>query len=192
MVITYTGHGSFVTDTDGDEDDGKDGTWQLADGDLVDDELYNAWLDFAPGVEIRVLADACYSATAIASSGDRPPKQHDEPVYGICSDQNGKNNSPDRDPTRRPKLPLFEPPRPLPRCSVFLLAAAIEDREATFGALSSRTVKTLKRWRQEGHPGTWDELRQVASSLGVPAQLVIGVADPAASATPSLAFYPHS
>lgn len=46
-----------------DEPDGLDETWVLFDRQLVDDELYAAWLLFRPGVRIFVLSDSCHSGT---------------------------------------------------------------------------------------------------------------------------------
>src|SRR5262245_37774163 len=40
LFLTYSGHGSQVPDTNGDEPDGQDETWVLYDRMLIDDELY--------------------------------------------------------------------------------------------------------------------------------------------------------
>ena len=40
-----------------------DETWCLYDGQLLDDELHEAWAAFAPGVRILVLSDSCHSGT---------------------------------------------------------------------------------------------------------------------------------
>lgn len=63
FFLTYSGHGSNVTDRNGDETDRKDETWCLYDGQLVDDELYNLWAYFKAGVRIIVLSDSCHSGT---------------------------------------------------------------------------------------------------------------------------------
>ena len=41
LIVWYSGHGSYVRDTNGDEADGVDETLYLYDGNLVDDELNN-------------------------------------------------------------------------------------------------------------------------------------------------------
>jgi hypothetical protein len=66
LVISYSGHGGQVRDTNGDEkDDGLDETWCLFDGEIVDDELALLWTKFQPGVRIVVYSDSCHSGTVI-------------------------------------------------------------------------------------------------------------------------------
>ena len=62
-LVTYSGHGSQMTDVTGDEPDGKDETWVLWDRQLLDDELYGLWSSFDAGVRIFVLSDSCHSGT---------------------------------------------------------------------------------------------------------------------------------
>ena len=42
FFLTYSGHGGQAPDLNGDERDGKDETWCLYDGELIDDELYSS------------------------------------------------------------------------------------------------------------------------------------------------------
>ncbi|MEO8165186.1 MAG: caspase family protein [Betaproteobacteria bacterium] len=63
FYLTYSGHGGQLPDRNGDEPDGKDETWCLYDGELVDDELYSSWGAFAAGVRIVLLSDSCHSGT---------------------------------------------------------------------------------------------------------------------------------
>lgn len=63
FVLTYSGHGGQIPDIGGDEDDARDETWCLYDGELVDDELYAAFAQFKAGVRIFVLSDSCHSGT---------------------------------------------------------------------------------------------------------------------------------
>lgn len=68
FLLTYSGHGGQVPDRNGDEQDGKDETFVLYDRQLVDDELYALWSQFAPGVRILVLADCCHSGTNVRAA----------------------------------------------------------------------------------------------------------------------------
>ena len=52
-----------IADRNFDEPDGRDETWCLYDGMLLDDELYRLWAEFQPGVRIVVLSDSCHSGT---------------------------------------------------------------------------------------------------------------------------------
>lgn len=62
-LVTYSGHGGQIDDVEGDEDEGKDETWVLFDRQLIDDELYRAWSQFASGVRLLVLSDSCHSGS---------------------------------------------------------------------------------------------------------------------------------
>lgn len=63
LFLTYSGHGSQVSDVDGDEADGLDETWCLYDRMLIDDELSQLWSRFEAGVRILMLSDSCHSGT---------------------------------------------------------------------------------------------------------------------------------
>src|SRR5688572_26609917 len=67
LLLTYSGHGGQVKDTNGDERDRDrmDETWVLYDRELVDDELFDLWAKFKQGVRIFVLSDSCHSGTVI-------------------------------------------------------------------------------------------------------------------------------
>ena len=63
LLLSYSGHGGQAPDLNGDEPDGKDETWCLYDGQLIDDELYSSWGSFAAGVRIVLLSDSCHSGS---------------------------------------------------------------------------------------------------------------------------------
>jgi len=63
FFLSYSGHGGQVPDVTGEEDDKKDETWCLYDGQLIDDELYFELGRFEAGVRIVVLSDSCHSGT---------------------------------------------------------------------------------------------------------------------------------
>jgi metacaspase-1 len=65
FFLTFSGHGSYVNDLNGDESDHKDETWCLYDRQLVDDELFRALTLFKPGVRVLVLAASCHSGSSI-------------------------------------------------------------------------------------------------------------------------------
>lgn len=71
FLYTYSGHGSQTLDLNKDEEeqgDTLDETWCLFDGMLVDDEAYELWKNFAPGVRVLVLLDCCHSGSAIKAA----------------------------------------------------------------------------------------------------------------------------
>jgi hypothetical protein len=65
FFLTYSGHGGQLPDETGAEDDGSNETWILYDRQLIDDELYAIWPQFAQGVRIFVLSDSCHSGTMV-------------------------------------------------------------------------------------------------------------------------------
>ena len=65
LVVSYSGHGGQIPDQNGDEEDGMDETWCLYDGELLDDELNQAWSKFQDGVRILAFSDSCHSGTVL-------------------------------------------------------------------------------------------------------------------------------
>ena len=63
FFLSYSGHGGQMPDVSGEEEDKKDETWCLYDGEMIDDELFNELAGFAKGVRVIVLSDSCHSGT---------------------------------------------------------------------------------------------------------------------------------
>ncbi|MBB4845865.1 hypothetical protein HNP55_004419 [Paucibacter oligotrophus] len=79
FFMSYSGHGGQVTDINSDEPDGKDETWCLFDGQLIDDELYFELSRFAAGVRVLVLSDSCHSGSVTRDVAPPPPQPHERP-----------------------------------------------------------------------------------------------------------------
>lgn len=77
FFLTFSGHGGQIPDVTGEEDDKKDETWCLYDGQLIDDELYLELSRFRSGVRILVFSDSCHSGTVT-----REPMPGAEPAGG--------------------------------------------------------------------------------------------------------------
>jgi hypothetical protein len=73
FLLTYSGHGGQVPDTNGDEPDKRDETWCLYDGQLIDDELYFELSLFMAGVRILMLSDSCHSGSVARELAPPPP-----------------------------------------------------------------------------------------------------------------------
>jgi metacaspase-1 len=67
VVITYSGHGTWVRDDNGDEPDGRDEALCpydiAAHGPLLDDELYDLLCERARGTRVVMISDSCHSGT---------------------------------------------------------------------------------------------------------------------------------
>lgn len=69
VVISYSGHGTYIPDRDGDETDGKDECLCPSDfstsGVIKDDDLLTILRTFNPKTKIFVIADCCHSGTIL-------------------------------------------------------------------------------------------------------------------------------
>ncbi len=90
VVIQYSGHGSFVPDTDGDEPDGTDECLCPYDinskGPITDDELSAMFMARAHGVKILMISDSCHSGTVAKFAPITTPrttKAKDAPVRKV-------------------------------------------------------------------------------------------------------------
>lgn len=67
LIFTYSGHGSWVPDTNGDEADGRDEVMCLYDfptgGLLSDDEMYDLFQSRRFGSRVTIFSDSCFSGT---------------------------------------------------------------------------------------------------------------------------------
>lgn len=63
FMITYAGHGGQVNDLNGDEPDRFDETWCLFNRQFIDDELFDLFAGFKPGVKILLFSDSCHSGS---------------------------------------------------------------------------------------------------------------------------------
>jgi metacaspase-1 len=63
VVFTYSGHGTSVKDTSGDEPDGYDEALYVYDGVFLDDQLREILQKTKAGVHVVVIPDSCFSGT---------------------------------------------------------------------------------------------------------------------------------
>jgi hypothetical protein len=73
FFLSYSGHGGQIPDVTGEEDDKKDETWCLYDGQLIDDELYFELSRFKAGVRVLLLSDSCHSGSVARELAPPPP-----------------------------------------------------------------------------------------------------------------------
>jgi metacaspase-1 len=80
-VITYSGHGTWVPDDDGDEADGRDEAlcpYDTTQGQiLTDDELYDIFSERKRGARIIFVSDSCHSGTVARANNFMPGTEED-------------------------------------------------------------------------------------------------------------------
>ncbi len=63
LVITFSGHGTQLPDSSGEEIDGYDEAYCLYDGILFDDHIKHMLNQAIPGLNVVILSDSCHSGT---------------------------------------------------------------------------------------------------------------------------------
>jgi hypothetical protein len=156
FVLTYSGHGGQVPDTNGDEIDGRDETWVLYDRQLVDDELHELYTRFQTGVRIFVLSDSCHSGTVTRAVYDQMapieaqhgfrsgaifrPKRIPREVEGAVYDRNKKTYEKIQAETK-------EASRKSPEAAVILISGCQDNQLSSDGDLNGLfTEKLLRTW----------------------------------------------
>ncbi len=85
LVLTYSGHGTYAPDTNGDEADGLDEALcpcDIKQGKvLLDDEIHELFSRRAAGVRIVLISDSCHSGTVTRAAGTDPDAQGPKPRF---------------------------------------------------------------------------------------------------------------
>lgn len=162
LVITYSGHGTFVPDTSGDEPDGYDEAlcpYDIESGNaLLDDEIHRLFAGRAEGVRILMISDSCHSGSVIRWAGVDSDSEDGKPRFLPPGAWLPADRLP-RD-ARGEVLGRVDRPRSvnpfagaLSRDDGDLLIAGCQDREFSYdarfagranGALTYYALKTLK------------------------------------------------
>lgn len=175
FLVTYSGHGGRVRDVTGEEDDGKDDTWCLYDGQLLDDELHVLFAEFAEGVRVLLIADSCHSGTLL--KGDSDPSEDGEvdddfvipramPISAAAATFNSNRSFYTEIQDNLPS------PRPEIKASVRLLAGCQED-ELSYGSDEiGRFTWAINDLIKDGdYNGTYKDFhREIVDTLKRPAK----------------------
>jgi len=73
FLLTFAGHGGFVQNPRTPDEGGSDQTWVVYDRQMLDDELYQLWTIFKPGVRVVVVSDSCFSGSVTAFQSNQLP-----------------------------------------------------------------------------------------------------------------------
>lgn len=158
LLVSFSGHGTQQRDTNGDERNGWDEGWCLADGVMVDDRLAAYWQLFEPGVRIVVVADSCYSGGSARGDDDieRVERTGGTPrvMRGGVADRGARvpNGAPEHAASCIPACPADAHGI---RATVLLLASSAEDQPTREGLFSRHL---LDLWDDGGFRGSYCEL----------------------------------
>jgi hypothetical protein len=166
FFLTYSGHGGQLPDKNGDEiDDHQDETWCLYDGQIVDDELNEAYAKFAKGVRILILSDSCHSGTvakmafyrgmpkALPTTADEKPQR-----YRVMPDEVAlktyRENKAFYDPILRDTKPVNT--RTQVQASVLLISGCQDNQLSGDGAFNGVfTGNLLAVWNNGAFTGNY-------------------------------------
>jgi len=179
FFLSYSGHGGQIPDVSGDEDDKKDETWCLYDGQLIDDELYFELSRFGAGVRILVLSDSCHSGTVTREAifppttipSQRPKNMPDAVAMRTYREHQDFYDKLQKDVARDAGKPVVDPDNALAQVAVSGRLSAIADKFAASLILISGcqdnqtsmdgehngafTEQLLKVWNQGGFQGNY-------------------------------------
>lgn len=175
VVITYSGHGTWVPDRSGDEPDGRDEglcPWDIAAaGPLLDDDIGRLFARRAAGVRVLLLSDSCHSGSvtrgAETDSAPGAPRARFMPLQ----DWMPAGQLPAA--PHRPKALV----RGLKRSGGDLLLAGAEDSEYSWdtsfhgrpnGAFTYHALKTLRDGRPASYDAWFDLIRAYLPSTKLP------------------------
>ncbi len=179
FFLTYSGHGGQVPDVNGDEDDKKDETWCLYDGQLIDDELYAELGKFKAGVRILVLSDSCHSGTVTREAilppatipTQRPKNMPDAVAMRTYREHQAFYDKLQRDVARDAGKPVVDPDNALAQIAVsgrlsaiankfdasLILISGCQDNQTSMDGEHNGafTEQLLKTWNQGGFQGNY-------------------------------------
>jgi metacaspase-1 len=175
VVITYSGHGTWVPDSSGDEPDGRDEAlcpWDISSaGPLLDDEIRQLFSQRTAGVRVLLLSDSCHSGSVIR--GDESDIDPGMPRARFMPLQDWMPSG-ELPPAPRRPLTLV---RGLKRSGGDLLLAGAEDSEYSWdtsfhgrpnGAFTYYALKTLRAGKPSNYEAWFKLIRNYLPSTKLP------------------------
>ncbi len=164
FLLTFSGHGGNVDDTNSDEEDEMDETWVTYDRQLADDELYKELTQFKPGVRVVVLSDSCHSGTiARDDPQDERSKLLPKDIEDADLSQRGELYE-----QIQAENPDTEMSKERLQAEVLAMTACADDQEAKMGPWHSMfTGSLLAIWNRGQFQGSYrDFFTAVCNNLG--------------------------
>lgn len=175
VAITYSGHGTWVPDSSGDEPDGRDEALCPYDigtkGPLLDDEIRSIFATCKAGVRILFLSDSCHSGSVIRGREDDLDPGGPRSRFLPLSDWMPKDELPPA-VARAPKVV-----NGLKRVGGDLLLAGCMDSETSLdtrfqgrpnGAFTYYALKTLRERKPVSYEAWFNAIRTYLPSSRLP------------------------
>ena len=171
LVITYSGHGTWVPDSSGDEPDGRDEALCPYDigtqGPLLDDQIRTLFATAAEGVRVLLISDSCHSGSVTRGREDDLDAGNTRARFMPLSDWMPKD-----------ELPPAGGPLPravggLRRVGGDLLLAGCKDTEYSYdtsfqgrpnGAFTYYALKTLRERKPANYDVWFNAIREYLPS----------------------------
>lgn len=174
LVITYSGHGTWVPDSSGDEPDGRDEGLcpydLVSKGALIDDDIHELFARRAAGVRIILISDSCHSGSV--TRGLETDLDPDLPRVRFMPPQAWMKG------TLPPALLSTVAPRSgFSRAGGDLLLAGCQDHEYSWdtrfhgrpnGAFTYYALKTLREVKPTTYQKWFDAIRTYLPSTRLP------------------------
>ncbi len=175
LIITYSGHGTWVPDSSGDEADGRDEAlcpYDLAtQGALIDDDLHALFLQRRAGVRIVLISDSCHSGSVTRGQDEdldpgMPKVRFMPPEAWMPKDQ-----------LPAPQLSAIAPRGGFTRAGGDLLLAGCQDTEYSWdtsfngrpnGAFTFYALKTLREAKPKTYEAWFKAIRTYLPSTRLP------------------------
>ncbi|MCA9262458.1 MAG: peptidoglycan-binding protein, partial [Planctomycetales bacterium] len=170
----------------------QDETWVLWDRQLIDDELYSLWSQFAAGVRIFVLSDSCHSGTVtrVLLAKDMfqvATKSRAEPKFRVVTRED-RSRYFDNDPKIRAAGETAQwcagpSERAIVQATVLLISGCQDDQLSADGTANGLFTEKVKQvWNNGGFAGDyrkfWTDIRAQMPPQQLPNYFVIGAANP--------------
>lgn len=135
-VFTYSGHGTQVADSSGDEGDSYDEAIYLYDGTVIDDELRTILQGIHPQATLVVISDSCFSGSVTRLAGEKAIPRFVPPTVSMAG--------------RTARVPFLLPEADMPE----ILLSGCSDSEYSYdaefngrpnGAMTAYAIQVIKQ-----------------------------------------------
>jgi metacaspase-1 len=161
LLLTYSGHGGQVPDVTSDEQDAQDETWVLYDRELLDDELYQLWAGFQPGVRIAVVSDSCHSGTVTREMRERGAIPADARARAMPEDVEAATYAAHQDLYDGITRSIPRDVKKQVKATILLISGCQDDQTSLDGSRNGAFTGALREvWADGSFTGNWREFHQ--------------------------------